>query len=281
MGSRLILAVGLAVLSVGSARAQWTEAARSGWVQIAAYSHRTSDRFDELGNKTGLFNEGGRSATTSLILTGVVGLHKGIDIWAEAPVHRLVFNDVVERRRSSGLGDPRFHIRIGHTLTGLDLGPWAVAVRAGVKLKLGEFPIDSEIIPLTEGQRDTELILEVGRSFWPRPLYAMAWLGYRWRSENRAVRRHPGDERFFLAAVGGSFSSWTWKVTLEAMDGDPSELFGIAVRSSRREFLHVLPSVGRRLGSGAVEGGVRLPVAGRNLPAGPAVFVGYFSRFSF
>jgi hypothetical protein len=280
MGSRLMLLAGLVVLSADPADAQWTESRGAGWFQVATYSHRTSTRYDERGAKTDLFNEGGRSATTSLFVTGVIGIREGLDFWAQVPVHRLVFNDVVEERRSTGVGDPRIHLRFGHKLTGLDLGNWAAALRVGVKFKGGEFPIDSEIIPLTEGQRDAEIILELGRSFWPRPLYATLWLGYRWRAENKPVRRRPGNERFLQATVGGSNSGWNWKLSVEAMDGDPSEIFGISIPSSRRDFLQILPSIGRKVGPGGLEVGVRLPVSGRNLPAGTAWFLGYFSRFN-
>ncbi len=42
----------------------------------------------------------------------------------------------------------------------------------------------------------------------------------------------------------------------------------------RREFLLILPSIGRRVGPGAFEIGGSFPVAGHNLPAGPALFIG-------
>ena len=42
---------------------------------------------------------------------------------------------------------------------------------------------------------DPEAILELGRSFWPAPVYALVWAGYRWRTENESIRRKPGDER--------------------------------------------------------------------------------------
>jgi hypothetical protein len=283
MGGRLIL---LAVVFSGGAfsprgaLAQWTESPGAGWYQMANYSHRTSTRFDERGRTTDLFNQGGRSATESLFLSAVIGVLPGVDLWGQLPVHRLVFTDVVDERRSSGIGDPRLHVRFGHPLLGLDLGNWAVAVRAGVKLKGSSFPVDAEIIPLTEGQRDVELIGEVGHSFWPRPLYAMAWFGYRWRSENGEVRRKPGDERFFMAALGGSVAKWTWKLSVEALRGDPPELFGIAVPSGRRQMVQILPSAGRQVGAGFVAAGVRVPITGRNLPAGPALFLGYFGRFA-
>ncbi len=260
------------------AAAQWTETPGKGWIQLSSYLHHTARRFDERGDIRSLFNAGGRSTTASVFVTGAFGLTKGIDAWAEIPFHHLSFDDVVAERTSTGFGDPRVFLRVGHERFGVDLGGWAAAVRGGVKFTLGSFPIDSEIIPLTEGQVDYEVLLEIGRSFWPTPVYAFIWGGHRWRTENEEARRRPGNERFVHVAAGGAIRNWTWKVLVEVLDGRPPELFSIEVASGRRELLQVLPSVGRRIGPGVLEVGVRVPVAGRNLPAGPAVFAAYFSR---
>lgn len=265
---------------VPSAFSQWVEKPRQGWIQVALYHHDTTTRFDEQRNNESLFNEGGRSITTSVFLTGVIGVFEGVDVWVQAPFHRLEFNDVVEKRRSTGVGDPRFHVRIDpFTIVGSS-APFPLALRGGVKLKGQEFPVDSEIIPLTEGQRDWELILELGHSFFPRPIYAMVWIGYRWRESNTEVRKDPGNELFYLASVGGTLDEWNWKLSFEGLAGRPSHFFDIPIESSKREFFQILPNIGRSLGPGVLEIGGRFPLSGRNLPSGPAVFIGYFFRFS-
>ncbi len=269
----------IAGILVPSAFSQWVEKSAEGWIQVALYHHNTTTRFDEQGNNESLFNEGGRSITTSVFLTGVVGVVAGVDVWVQTPFHRLEFNDVVENRRSTGFGDPRVHVRIDpFTLAGSS-APFPMALRGGVKLKGQEFPVDSEIIPLTEGQRDWELILELGHSFYPRPIYAMAWIGYRWRESNTEIRKDPGNELFYLASLGGSINGWTWKFSIEGLAGEPSRFFNIKIESSKRKFFQILPTVGHGLGPGTFEFGGRFPVSGRNLPSGPAVFVGYFFRF--
>ncbi len=277
---RLFVVFVLFVLfAFSDASGQWIEQPGKGWVQVSVFHHDTTRRFDERSNEVSLFNEGGESITTSTIVTGVIGLVQGVDIWAQVPFHRLEFNDVAEKRKTTGIGDPKFHIRIGPELfLGRPL-TIPIAVRFGTKFSAGSFPVDSEIIPLTEGQRDWEAILEIGRSFWPKSTYAMLWLGYRWRERNDRILKDPGNEFFFLANLGGSSNEWNWKLGLEGLFGRSSRFFDIAVSSSKRQILQLMPSVGRNLGPGGLEIGTRIPVSGKNLPAGPAIFAGYFFRF--
>ncbi|MEM8484095.1 MAG: hypothetical protein AAF564_01040 [Bacteroidota bacterium] len=259
---------------------QWVQRPGTGWVQASLYHHDTRDRFDEQGNKEPLFNEEGRSITTSFFLTGAYGVYRGIDVWAQLPVHRLAFNDVAADRENFGLGDPLLHVRVGPALFGISTA-LPVAIRGGVKLPLGDFPVDSEIVPLTEGQRDWELMVELGHSFYPAPVYVMGWAGYRWRETNNDIERKPGNERFVFLAVGGAQNKLSWKLALEAVFGEKWVSFTgvrIPLAMSERELVQVLPTVGWAVGKGAVELGGRLPVMGQNLPAGPALFLGYFVR---
>ncbi|RMF51610.1 MAG: transporter [Bacteroidetes bacterium] len=258
-----------------AARAQWVEAPGSGWVQVAVYHHDTRRRFDEQGRTRRLFNEGGRSIATSVFVTAVAGLVRGADVWVQVPFHRLAFNDVVEERTRAGFGDVRLHGRIGPSLFGLR-SPVPVAVRAGVKLATGDYTRDAEIIPLAEGQRDGEVLLELGHSFWPRPLYLSGWVGYRWREENAEAAHDPGDEWFYFVTLGGTVAAFEWKLSLDGLYGRTPRFLGLAVPSSRRRLVQLLPSLGRPVGPGVLELGARIPLSGRNLPAGPALLLGYF-----
>ncbi len=258
--------------------AQWVQKPGTGWLQVSLYHHDTRDRFDEEGNKEPLFNEEGRSITTSLILTGAYGVYRGVDVWAQLPVHRLAFNDVAATRENFGLGDPLLHVRIGPELFGIKTQV-PLAIRGGIKLPLGDFPVDSEIVPLTEGQRDWELMVELGHSFYPAPVYVMGWAGYRWRETNNDIERKPGNERFAFLAVGGAQNKLSWKLALEAVLGEKWVSFTgirIPLAMSERELVQILPTLGWTLEKGTVELGARLPVMGQNLPAGPALFLGYF-----
>lgn len=272
--------VGLLVggLFVSSSYGQWVEHPGTGWAKLQVAHQDTRERFDENGTVEPFFNEDARAITTTLRFTGAVGLRRGLDVWADVPVHRLAFNDVTQDRLSTGPGDPRLFLRAGPSLFGVDDLPLAVALRGGVKFSVGEFPVDAEIIPLTEGQRDWELILEAGASLHPWPVYVMGWAGYRWRETNTKIHRKPGDERMLYAAVGGSVDPFQWKLAIDGQFGRPPFRtdFGLRLDQDRRELVQLIPTVGWGVGPGALEAGARVPLHGRNLPAGPVFTLGYF-----
>lgn len=257
------------------AAGQWVEAPGAGWIQASLYHHDTREEFGIDRARMPIRN-GGHAVATSLYVTGAFGVVPGLDVWAQVPVHRIEYDDFAGARDRSGPGDGRFFLRAA-PLRWLG-SSFPLAVRGGVKLPIGDFPLDAEIIALGEGQRDWELIGEVGHSFYPRPLYLMAWLGYRWREADTELRRDFGDETFFLAALGGSAGRAQWKLTVEGWDGAAPLIEGIRLENASREMLQVTPAAGWQVGDGALEVGVRVPLAGRNLPAGPAITVGYFLR---
>lgn len=270
------LLIALVLLVAGPTWGQWTESPGDGWVQLSVYHQDTGAQFDADGTIRPIFDEG-HAVNTSLYLTSAVGLLRGLDGWIQVPFHRLRFDDVAGERIRTGLGEPRLFLRASPALFG---GPdWPVALRGGVKFPR-ELTVNAEIIPLGEGQRDWELMLELGHSFHPAPVYAQGWIGYRWREENQRAERKPGDEIFAFLAVGGSWKSLTWKVAAEAMDGKPPRSLGLRLQNDQRDFVQLLPKVGYRIGPGALEIGARIPVRGRNLLSGPALTLGYFFTFS-
>jgi hypothetical protein len=241
-------------------------------VQVAGYRHVTSSSFGP-GGRIDPFFADGRARTSSVYLTAAYGLYRGFDAWAQVPIHHLIFENAAGRRERLGVGDPRLYLRMSPALIGKNL---PVALRAGVKLPGGDFPVDAEIIPLGEGQRDWELLLELGHSFYPKPVYVAGWVGHRWREINRDAARKPGDEWFAFASAGGRRGAFVWKLIVEGWTGGRPVIQGIVLPSGRQEMLQVLPSVGWDVGPGIVEVGIRAPLAGRNLPAGPAGVVGVF-----
>lgn len=278
LGVGLLAGIFASVLFFSSSRAQWIESPGTGWGKLQVSHQDTRDRFDENATRTSFFNEDARAVTTTVRFTGALGLWHGLDVWADVPVHRLSFNDVVQDRLSTGPGDPRLFLRAGPALFGIDELPLAVALRGGVKFPVGDFEIDAEVIPLSEGQRDWELLFEAGASLHPWPAYVMGWVGYRWRETNLESERKPGDERLVYVAAGGSVDRFQWKIAVDGQIGRPPLRtdFNLTLERDRRELVQLIPIVGWRTGPGTIEAGVRVPLHGRNLPAGPVFTLGYF-----
>jgi len=272
----LFACLALGAVSPSGVQAQWVEAPGQGWLQVSLYHHNTAEEFGFDRQQRSIRN-GGHAIASSVYVTAAAGLFPGVDAWLQLPAHRIEYNDFAADRVRSGVGDLRIFVRT-QPLSFLG-SAFPFAVRAGVKLPTGEFPLDAEIIPLGEGQRDWEVIAEMGHSFYPRALYAMAWAGYRWREADTERVRDFGDEAFFLAAVGGTWRRATVKLTAEGWDSHAPLLEGIRLENASREMLQITPSLGTQVGPGMIEAGLRVPLSGRNLPAGPAFTVRYFLGF--
>jgi hypothetical protein len=268
----VLIGILLSVLTPTDGLGQWIEPPGTGWVQLQGAHHDTRTRFDENGTVEPYLKEDARSITTTIRLTGALGVWRGADVWIDVPYHRLAFNDVTRDRLTTGIADPRVFVRVGPSLVGVDDLPLAFALRGGVKFPVGDFRINAEKISLSQGQRDWELLLEVGKSLHPWPVYVMGWAGYRWREVNKKTGFKPMNERIAYLAAGGHVNRFQWKVAVDGFSGRPTEIFS----ANRRELVQLIPRVGWRVGPGAIEAGARVPLHGRNLPAGPAFTLGYF-----
>lgn len=266
----------LAGLPAPEAPAQWINAPGTGWVDLSLAHQDTRTRFNPSGRRQP-FADNGHAITTSLFITGTYGVVQGVDVWGSLPVHRTVFNDLAGDRNRTGLGDPRVHVRFSPTPFLKGNAP--VALRIGVKAPLGDFPVDAEVIPIGEGQWDVEVIGEVGHSFYPRTVYAVGWIGYRWRGLNTKIDRKPGNERWVYLALGGQARQAVWQVGVEGMQGGPPRILGFEIPTARRAWLQLWPTLGWTTTLGVVRAGVRWPLAGRNLPAGKALTVGFFTNW--
>lgn len=245
--------------------------AGSGWVQLSAFG-QDADEFFNPGGDRQPFLADSEFRTRSAFLTGAIGVTEGLELWAQVPIHRLQVDATSGGSTSSGVGDLRFAARIGSRLVGLEL---PIAIRAGVKLPGSDFPVDATVLPLTEGQRDMELSVESGTGFADLPLYAMGWIGYRWRGPNDEAAREPGDEVFAHLAVGGSAGRVSWEIAADALWGQPPIAQGVVLDGERRRLVQVLPTVGVGLGPGRLELTLQFPVSGRNLPVGTGLSLGY------
>lgn len=272
-------ALTLSLASAPPAAAQWVNAPGEGWVEVSVIHHDTDEEYRSTGEVEPFFADGHMIATSAYV-NATLGILPGLDAWVQAPVHRFQFDDAGGERTKTGLGDVRGWLRIGPGALGVSNPlPVAVALRGGVKLPGSDFPVDAEVIPLTEGQRDWEVMLEVGRSLHPLPLYVKGWMGRRWRERNAAILWDPGDETFAFLAAGGEAGRISWELAAEGLWGDPPVKEGIRLESEQRKMIQLLPKVGvgTGLGSASFQVGARVPLDGRNLPAGPSLRVGVFS----
>lgn len=252
--------------------------AGDGWMQVAALRWVSDEFYGSDGELRPLLAEG-VSTTHSLYFTASLGLVSGIEVWLQAPLHSLEFEDQTGRRTRTGIGDIRAAVRVSGAAVRLPGFP--VVLRAGVKLPGSSFPVDATVIPLTEGQRDWELSAEYGHALVqpsplaPPTLYGVGWLGYRWRETNEEAARRPGDELFAHLAFGGLLDPFSWQLALETVQGSPPVQQGVELTSADRELWQVGPTVFYPLGPGRLSAGALIPLSGRNLPAGPSLSVGY------
>lgn len=253
-----------------------TETPGAGWVQATLFRHRATSFFNSDGESQ-TFGADGRVETTSVFLTAAVGLLRGADAMIQLPIHHVRFSDGTGARARGGIGDPRLYLRVSPELLGLERVP--VAVRAGVKLVGAEFPVDALVIPITEGQRDWELMVESGHAFANLPLYVRGWIGHRWREANEILSRQPGNEKFAYLAAGGPLGPIGWELAVEGLQGSTPRQQGFAVPTSRRQLLQVYPTIAVVVGPGQMELGGRVPLEGRNYPTGVAVSLGYSWRW--
>jgi len=272
----------LSFLAAGPSHGQWVEPPGTGWVNLQVAHQTTDTGFNKDGNVVPLdeLDPEAQSVITTARLTGALGLVRGLDAWLDLPVHRQEFTGSGSDLLTTGLGDPRVFLRVGPSLVGVESLPVAVAVRGGAKFTTGTFENDAETIALSQGQRDWEALLEVGKSLHPWPVYLAGWTGYRWREVNEEIGRDPGNEWVFYAAAGGHVQRLQWKVAVDGLFGEPSIDTRTGFEFASRELVQLIPSVGWPVGPGTIEAGARLPLHGRStrsdrLPASPTFTLGY------
>lgn len=277
------LVVLLAAFVPAPSHGQWVEPPGTGWLQLQVAHQRTETGFSKTGTVVPLdeLDPEAQSIITTARVTGALGLVRGVDTWVDLPLHRQSFEGSGSDLLTTGFGDPRVFLRAGPSLVGVDALPVAVALRGGVKFTTGTFENDAETISLSQGQRDWSLLLEVGKSLHPLPLYVSGWTGYRWREENEEIARDPGNEWVFNTAVGGSLDRFEWKVAVDGTFGAPSFDTRTGFEFAPRELVQIIPTAGWTVGPGLVQVGARIPVHGQStrsdrLPASPTFTIGYF-----
>ncbi len=278
-GARLLAFVAAAVpVTVQGAAAQWVEDPGNGWNALAVYHHNTRERFGSGGAVEPLLAEG-NAVTTSSFLTTAVGLFHGVDLWTQFSFHRFRYDDAAGDRSSTGFGDARFWLRAAPLKWLGSALPFTV--RAGFKLPVGDFDdLASDEVPLGDGQRDWEVLAELGHSFWPRSVYVSGWLGYRWREENAESGRDFGNELFYYAQIGGEVGRVGYKLAVNGWNGAPGVTEGVSGPGFERDLVQLRPTLQYDVGFGQVEAGVRFALGGRNITAGPTLMFQFFRKWS-
>lgn len=268
----------LTLTAPGLVSAQWAEGQGGYWTKVSVFRHTTEEQFRSNGDVRPFLAANAQSRSTAIFFDALYGVTDRLDVWVQVPYFDLHFDDDADERHSQGIGDVRLSAR--YNLLKLRGGSIPISARFTVKAPVVDFPIDAEVIPVGEGQWDYEAWLEGGASFWPIPAYAVLWVGYRWRALNSETTRDPGDERTLLAEVGGTFAGpLGGKVVLDAIFGKTGAVQGIKVSGDEREIVYLQPTLTYQLTSSlALETSVRVPLHGKNYPAGPQFTVGFFQR---
>lgn len=282
--TRTLLLVALAGLLMGAAdvSAQWAVGQGNFWAKASYFRHRTTEEYRSNGVAQPYLAADAVSLSSAVFLDALVGVTDRFDVWVQVPYFDLNFDDALDERNSTGIGDIRISGR--YNLLRLRGGSIPVSVRFTAKAPVADLTVDAEVIPVGEGQWDYEAWLESGISLWPLPLYSVAWVGYRWRTLNEETTRRPGDEFTFLAEFGGTsiVGGLGGKVVLDGIFGEPGVIQRFPLGDpDRREILYAAPTLLYNLtGSTILEVGVRIPLKGKNFPAGSPFQIGLFHEGS-
>lgn len=279
----VILSLCLLPLSAGPALGQWIEPPGTGWADLSLAHQRSQTQFSKNANVVALssLDPEARSTITTFRFTGALGLFRGVDAWVDIPFRRQTYQVTEGRLSTTGIGDTRIFLRGGPALLGVTSLPFAVALRGGVKWPTGTVETEVRSLSLSQGQRDWEVLIELGRGLHPWPVYVTGWAGYRWREEKEALRLNPGNEWVFYAAAGGSVGNFVWKAAVDGFTGQPTVNIDTGTEYPSRELVQLIPTAGWQVGPGALQVRLRIPVHGRStrsasLLASPTVTLGYF-----
>ena len=259
------------------ARGQWVEEPGNGWITLSVYHQDTRKFFAPDGDVETLIADG-HSVTTSSFMTMALGLAEGVDFWSQLSFHRQRYDDSSAKRSSTGIGDARLWLRAA-PLKWLGSGV-PFALRAGFKIPVADFDVGADQLVLGDGQRDLEVMAELGHSFWPRSAYVTGWVGYRWRGKNQESGRTFANEMFYYAQIGGQVGRVGLRLSIDGWNGAPG---GVSAGDSNpaleRDLFQLLPSVQYDTGAGELGAGVRFALGGKNVTKGNTLVFRYFSKW--
>ncbi len=210
------VALSVALVPRAADAGAWTLGKGNMWSKITFMTQATDQHYDGEGNAVEIPWDA-RYQSRQVYLDLFYGVKDGVDVGLQVPfvsskfVDRDEGNDVgtppPALETESGLGDLRGYAKIKL----LDQSQLVGTLKLGFKTPLGEYRPVPEALSVTDGQWDLEVVGQIGRSFWPTPVYANLDLGYRMRGEYKDTddmepdRSYtPGAELVFGAEAGYS-----------------------------------------------------------------------------
>ncbi len=247
----------------------------------------TSERYNAEGN-TGGFGPPAAAAvykSRSVYLDFFYGINDRVDIGLQIPFYSNKYNHDnfnfpgFIALDASGIGDVRGFAKINLVQQSV-----VATLKLSFKAPTGSYDdgqdpagaYKNEGMSVGSGQSDIDLILQLGRSFYPAPVYANLDLGYRFRMKNSTSGFNPGEEIIYNAEVGVNPTDiLLLALKIEGIYGSEgsreNDDVGITYLAPT-----VLISVHQNL---SIEASVRVPVAGRNFFGGRLWGVGlYFQK---
>ena len=179
----LIVALSVLMPQMASAGA-WTLGKGHLWSKVTYMSQSTNEHYDNDGNVGEI---PARYKSQQLYFDVYYGLHDRIDVGVKIPYISNEFVDVspdhpfygAPDKKDSGLGDVRGVAKINLVQSAGLVG----TLKLGFKAPIGEYREVPEALSITGGQWDFDVVAQLGRSFWPVPVYGNVDLGYRLRGE--------------------------------------------------------------------------------------------------
>lgn len=211
---KFLLAIALCALLPHTAYAgAWTLQKGHFWGKITAMTQSTDKHYNGNGESAEMPADA-RYKTRQVYLDLFYGVNDKFDIGLQVP---FISNRFVDRNESndvatpppaleieSGVGDLRGFAKI-NLVNNADL---VGTLKLGFKVPIGEYREVPEALSITGGQWDIDFIAQIGRSFYPAPVYANIDFGYRLRGEykdedpNPDRSYTPGAEFVFNAEIG-------------------------------------------------------------------------------
>lgn len=253
----LIAALGIVAPGVAFAGA-WTLEKGQVWSKITGLYQATDEHFDKDGEPSGFPAD---YTSREVYLDVYYGVTKRFDLGVQfaainrkfenftSNMHREMFG---YRAKESGLGDIRVFGKVN-----LVHEPVVGTLMLGIKAPTGDFRAAPEAMSAGNGQWDVEVVAQIGKSYWPIPIYANIDLGYRLRETNETIHHNPDDELIYNLEVGAS----------------PVEMLNVALKlegisGAGRRVTYAIPTAIVSLPQGlALEAAARVSVLGRADPA--------------